>query len=238
MLENETQIPLVDVVALSKQNCQHPIQAKLKYGTTENFVGRIIDGYDPSVTHIALMTPKAAKSLCDVQKHLNKKYQLGLYVYDAYRPKRAVQDWLKWSQQPPTNEYELIKKAEHYPHINKSELFSLGYVNEDSSHCYGNTVDLVLIDLKTQHTLDMGAQFDFMDELSHYTATVEQIGAEAIKNRKILRDAMEQFSFQAYAKEFWHFCYGGRAGHEVNKPLDVEITPDLIGIGVIDAFKS
>jgi D-alanyl-D-alanine dipeptidase len=84
----------------------------------------------------------------------------------------------------------------------------------------------------------MGAQFDFMDELSHYTATAEQVGEAAVKNRKILRAAMEQFGFEAYAKEFWHFSYGGRAGHEVTSPLDIEITPELMGVGVIYASKS
>lgn len=224
---------LVDVVALSKTHCQNPIQCELVYATKENIVGRVIDGYHREAMDFCLLTPKAAKALCEVQNFLNKSYQLGLYVYDAYRPKRAVLDFLKWSQSPPENEYELQRKAIHYPHLEKNTLFDLGYFSDDSNHCYGNTVDLVLVDSKTNRVLEMGAVFDYMDSISGLNVREEEIGAEAFRNRQILINSMTQFGFEPYVNEFWHFCHGGRAGSEVKGPLDIEITSELKGAPIL-----
>ena len=218
---------LVDVVTLSKKLCPQPIQVKLKYANKENFLGRIVNGYVPGVDDIALLTPKAANDLCLAQNELINKFGYGLLVYDAYRPKRAVQDFLQWSKQLPADDDELERKAKHYPHIRKDQLFELGYVMEDSDHCYGNTVDVVLIELSAGKKLDMGARFDYMDELSHITATAAMIGEEACKNRQILSAAMMKFGFQTYTEEYWHFCHGGAVGREVREPMDVEINSEM-----------
>lgn len=217
---------LVDAVKLSKSKCSEPIRAELRYATERNFVGRPINGYTPGLTNLALLTPKAAEKLCAVQNYLIAQHQYGLMVFDAYRPKRAVLDFMAWSQQPPAGAYELERKAKHYPHIEKNELFVLGYVMEDSGHCYGNTVDVVLIDLAADQLLDMGARFDYMDERSHITMGSAEIGEAAFKHRKILQQAMMQFDFQPYHEEFWHFSHGGSAGREVSAPLDIEINAD------------
>lgn len=214
---------LVNVIEISKEKCKHPIKAKLKYATTKNFVGRVIDGYDPTITDVALMTSKAAEQLCLVQNELIEKYQYGLLIYDAYRPKRAVNDFMLWSKADPESPYELERKAKHYPNIEKQKFFELGYVAEDSGHCYGNTVDLVLIDLNTNKKLEMGARYDFMDEKSHITAKVGQISEEALKNRKILLDTMQKFGFNPLHEEYWHFSHGGKEGREVQKPMDIPI---------------
>ncbi|CAG8590719.1 5714_t:CDS:1 [Dentiscutata erythropus] len=215
---------LVDVTKLSRESCQYPIKAELKYATKKNFVGRIINGYDSSIIDVALLMPKAAKALCLTQNYLNEKYGYGILVYDAYRPKRAVQDILSWSKQPPSDEYELERKQKHYPKIEKSQLFDLGYVSKDSGHCYGNTVDVVLQVIKTGEILDMGARYDFMDEISHTTVDSTQIGEVAYKNRLILSEAMQKFGFLPYTNEFWHFSHGGEEGREMNVPLDEVIT--------------
>lgn len=217
-------IPLIDVIQLSQKQCKIPIQAKLKYATAHNFVGRPIDGYDPKVTHVALMTPKAAEHLCQVQNYLIQHYGYGLLIYDAYRPVRAVKDFLFWSKQKPVNSYELVRKEKHYPNVSKGKLFELGYIAEQSGHCYGNTVDLVLIDIKTGKKLDMGARFDYMDEKSHSTADSKHIGVKAYKHRKILTEAMQRFGFEQLKEEFWHFSYGGKQGREVSQPMDISIT--------------
>lgn len=225
--EQDTVVTLINVIALSERQCKQPIQAYLKYATKKNFVGRVIDGYESGVTDLALLTPIAANMLCHVQDDLINQYNYGLLIYDAYRPKRAVQDFVLWSTLPPANAYELERKAKHYPNIEKKQLFELGYVVEDSNHCYGNTVDLVLINLDNGNKLDMGARFDFMDERSHVTTGSEIIGEEAFNNRKILSAAMQKFDFQPYYAEFWHFSHGGKEGREVNTPLDIAITSAL-----------
>jgi zinc D-Ala-D-Ala dipeptidase len=211
---------LVDAVKISNEQCEYPIQCKLAYATKENFVGRVIDGYHPEMQNVYLLTAKPANALCQVQNILNKK-GLGLFVFDAYRPLRAVRDFAHWFQQPPANEYELERKKIHYPHLRKDQLSEQGYVADKvSKHCFGATVDLSLIDLKNNQLLNMGACFDFFDVISHPTATVDQIGMEAFNNRKILADAMLQFSFMPFPTEFWHFD-GAR---EVQEPMDIAIT--------------
>ena len=223
---------LVDVIQLSEKLCQIPVRAQLMYALNENFVGRSIDGYEPAVTNIALMTIKAAEKLCEVQNYLIQHHGYGLLIYDAYRPKRAVRDFLSWSKLPPANAFELERKAVHYPAIDKSQLFASGYLLEDSGHCYGNTVDLVLIDTRDGQVLEMGACFDYMDKLSHVAAASAQISITACENRQLLATAMQKFDFHPYQEEFWHFSHGGKAGREVDAPLDIVITAAMRGIGV------
>lgn len=223
-------MPLIDVIKLSETLCKAPIKAELKYATRENFVGRPINGYEPDLTDFALMTPKAAEQLCHVQNHLNQQYGCGLIIYDSYRPKRAVQDFLQWIKQKPVSEYELERKAKHYPRIEKSQLFELGYLVEDSGHCYGNTVDNFLVDINTGEILDMGARYDYMDKLSCISTSSQEIGELAYKNRMTLVEAMQKFGFHAYEEEFWHFSHGGKEGREVSQPIDIEITGKLKGI--------
>lgn len=223
---------LIDVVALSKLNCIKPISANLKYATNKNFVGRIIQGYEKNANDFALLAPIAAQQLCKVQDHLCNLYNYGLLIYDAYRPQQAVLDFLDWSQTPSYSKYELERKEKHYPFIEKNQLFELGYLAEDSEHCYGNTVDLVLINLKTHLPLELGARFDFMDQKSHTIASKEQIGEEAYKNRQILLNAMQLFGFKNYIKEFWHYTYGEKSDRITQVPLNFKITADLRGSGI------
>ncbi len=225
-------IPLVDVISLSQKKCDLPIRAHLAYATTENFVGRVVAGYTPELTDFALLEATAAEALCQVQNELHKKYNLSLLIYDSYRPKRAVLDFMRWSNEPvatnETGQHELAMKQKHYPHIEKNQLFKLGYVSEDSNHCYGNTVDLVLID-KNNQELPLGACFDFMDELSHHSATPAQIGEEAFLNRQLLLTCMQEFGFVPYTKEFWHYHFHEK---KIIAPIDIVMTEDLRSVNV------
>jgi len=217
---------LVDVQKLSEVRCSVPIVCRLKYATEKNFLGRRVNGYDEKV-NVCLMTKEAAQALFEVQNHLNQQ-GLGLKIYDAYRPERAVNDFLSWSTQPVTSEYERIRKTKHYPNVEKSELFSLGYVAVDSSHCYGHTVDLTLIKTSGEK-LEMGTRFDYMDKLSHTSATAQEIGNEAYANRQLLTSAMQAHGFIPYKYEWWHFSYKHQ---EVKEPMDIPITEKLSGLNV------
>lgn len=219
---------LIDVTSLSEKYTRYPLQIKLKYASRENFVGRPISGY--KTAEVGLMTPHAAEKLCQVQERLIKLYQYGLIIYDAYRPKRAVEDIFAWSIQPPANDYELERKAKHYPNIEKNQLFNCGYLAHDSGHCYGNTVDVFLVDLRHNNKIEMGACYDYMDERSHTTITSKVIGEEAYRNRQILSETMQMMGFEPYEREFWHFSYQGKKGREVLIPMDIEITSALKGI--------
>ena len=221
---------LVDVVALSTAKCSAPIQAELKYATKKNFTGSIIAGYDPMAKDFALMSPAAANKLCDVQNYLLEKHGYGLKIFDAYRPKRAVNYLMFWAKKPAQNAYEIERKEKHYPDIEKNKLFDLGYVAEDSGHCYGNTVDLILVNMSTGKKVSMGTRFDYMNEKSHITATADVIGTDALFNRNILAQAMYKFGFEPYPKEYWHFSHGGIKGRENETPLDIPITPEMKGL--------
>ncbi len=223
---------LVDVVALSQKECLRPIQAYLVYATTENFVGNIIEGYTPDLTDFALLTREAGIALCKVQNDLIKQHDLGLLIFDTYRPKRAVLNFADWSKQPVAHNaqghHELARKEIHYPHIEKNQLFDLGYVALDSQHCYGHTVDLVLID-KDCNELDLGACFDFMDTRSHLSATADEIGEKAFQYRQILIETMKKHGFLTYPYEFWHYSYKEKA---IVEPMDFVITEELKGLNV------
>lgn len=107
-------------------------------------------------------------------------------------------------------------------------MFDRGYVAEDSQHCYGHTVDLVLID-RAGKELDHGACYDFMDPLSHLVATADEIGAKAVKNREILSKAMQKSGFIPYDYEYWHFSFKDKS---IQQPMDFEITPVLKSLNV------
>ncbi len=215
------------MIALSQIQCPQPIQGKLAYATKDNLTGQILDGYHPDALDICLMTPKAAHALCNVQNHLIKTKNFGLFIHDSYRPKQAVRHFMRWAAAEPLNEFELEKKALHYPMLEKKRLFAENYIAEDSNHCYGNTVDVVLISLTDNHFLEMGSIFDFMGEESHHSAGPDKIGKAAYEHRQILLNAMTQFGFEPHPKEYWHYAHGGTGGREVTQPFEIEIHPSL-----------
>ncbi|MXY15001.1 MAG: M15 family metallopeptidase, partial [Proteobacteria bacterium] len=128
----------------------------MRYITEHNFVGEPIDGYRHG--HAVLSAPAAA-ALAKVQAAL-RPFGLGLKVFDAYRPQRAVDHFVRWGKDLG----EQRTKAHYYPDVDKQNLFKEGYIAARSSHSRGSTVDLTLIsrDEKGQvHELDLGSSFDF-----------------------------------------------------------------------------
>ncbi len=70
------------------------IELDIRYYTTDNFVGDRIDGYESPK---ALLATQAAEALKNVQAEL-AVFGLGLKVYDAYRPQRAVDHFVRWAK--------------------------------------------------------------------------------------------------------------------------------------------
>ena len=169
---------------------------EIRYYSTYNFVGDRIDGYEEPC---ALMTKEAALALKEVSDDLKKKgYRLK--IYDAYRPQRAVDNFVSWAE----NTGDKRMKKYFYPKVDKSKLFSEGYIDEKSGHSRGSTVDLTLFDIKTGKEVDMGGTFDYFGELSH-PSYKGNLTKEQIKNRKILREAMIAHGFKPLDTEWWHF---------------------------------
>lgn len=230
MSKNPTDI-LIDVIALSQKLCVYPIRGNLAYATSENFLGRVVDGYNKDAADICLLSKQAAYALCNVQSDLNSQQQLGLYIYDAYRPLRSVRDFARWFSEPIASAYEVERKQIHYPKIEKKDLVTLGYTPDKiSKHNYGTAVDLTLINLINFAPINMGACFDYFDEISHHSTSSSLIGDEAFNNRNKLAKIMQQHGFSPYIKEFWHYDFQIR---ETDEPMDIQIEKSLKYLNII-----
>jgi D-alanyl-D-alanine dipeptidase len=169
---------------------------EIRYYSTYNFVGTRIDGY---LQPTALLTRQAADSLRAVSDELLAKgYRLK--IYDAYRPQRAVDHFVRWA----ADVSDTLMKPYFYPDLDKSVLFEQEYIMEKSGHTRGSTVDLTLFDMATEKEVDMGGTFDWFGIESHpdYTATITP---EQFANRMLLREAMVRHGFKTLESEWWHF---------------------------------
>lgn len=191
----------------------------MRYATHHNFVGRPIDGY---LKGRCILTKAAAQKLSSVQSAL-APLGYGLKVYDCYRPKRAVKDFIAWSQKPNQE----AMKGEFYPRVAKRDFFRKGYVAKYSGHSRGSTVDLTMVKLPAKpqavyhrgdslqacyapkekrfkdNSVDMGTGFDCFDKKSYPSS--RRIPKRAYQNRMRLRDVMKAHGFRPYRKEWWHF---------------------------------
>jgi len=171
------------------------IQTDLRYSTKDNFTGRIVDGYK---SNRAIISYDAAKSLVQVQNELRKR-NLSLKIFDAYRPQRSVNYFINWSKDLS----DTINKIIYYPKINKSQLFPMGYIAERSGHSRGSTVDLTIVNNKTNKELDMGTRYDFFGPES--STNFSNITDKQRSNRVLLLEVMTENGFKNYPKEWWHY---------------------------------
>lgn len=189
------------------------LKVELKYAGTDNFLGAVVDGYGGRPR--ALLSRPAAAALAAVAEEL-QPYGLGLLVYDAYRPQRAVDHFVRWARDLG----DLARKQEHYPRVDKSRLFELGYIAAKSGHTRGSTVDLTLYSRETGQPLDMGSPYDLFDEISWPAS--REVPAAARANRLLLRALMTGHGFRPLAEEWWHFTLVGEPYPETyfDQPLD------------------
>ena len=163
---------------------------EIRYYSTYNFIGDRIDGYDAPC---ALMTIEAAEALKKVSDDVEK---LGyrLKIFDAYRPQKAVDHFMRWAKD--ANDTRM--KKYFYPEIEKNRII----------------LDLTLFDMNTGKELDMGGTFDYFGELSHpdYKRSLTQ---QQIKNRQILRNAMVKNGF----KPIKYYLSGKLTGEKVKSHL-------------------
>jgi len=171
------------------------IELDVRYHTSNNFVGERVNGYKAAQ---AVLTVEASTALKKVQNYL-QNFGLGLKVFDAYRPQKAVDHFVRWGKD--LNDEKM--KVTYYPNVEKKNLFKEGYIAKHSGHSRGSTIDLTLIDLTTKEELDMGTSFDKFDPCSwgHY----QNITAQQRANRSFLQSVMILFGFKPYKQEWWHF---------------------------------
>ena len=191
----------------------------IRYAGSHNFVGRPVSGY---LAAECILSEPAANALATVQRKLVGK-KLSLIVWDCYRPKRAVEDFLQWSRDPTHSEM----KAEFYPRTDKEKLFVLGYLATRSEHSRGSTVDLGIVPTASSaapppnpsqplkactspkgerfedETIDFGTGYDCLDVLA--STSNAPAGSLALHNRQMLKSLMMAAGFRPYSKEWWHF---------------------------------
>lgn len=171
----------------------------VKYFTGDNFVGEKIDGYEaPTI----LLTEKATIALGRVQKQLMED-GCGLKVFDGYRPKRAVEHFIRWGKQ----EEDWKTKSIYYPEMTRQEIFRRGFIAPESSHTRGSTVDLTVVTMETGIEIDMGGTFDFFSEVSY--SDYDHLTLDQSKNRVQLRYLMRSEGFEPMQQEWWHFTLAG-----------------------------
>jgi D-alanyl-D-alanine dipeptidase len=166
-----------------------------KYATWDNFTGKPVDGYLAN----RIVGTNALCAALDGAREKAESLGFGLLLWDGYRPQRAVDCFVRWSQQPEDGR----TKLRHYPNIDRAAMFEEGYVATKSGHSRGSTVDLTLYDLATGELVPMGSDHDFMDQISHHGA--KQITQVEASNRQHLRSLMEACGFVAYDCEWWHY---------------------------------
>jgi zinc D-Ala-D-Ala dipeptidase len=166
-----------------------------KYATWDNFTGKPVDGYHVN----RIVGTRALCAALDRARERAASFGFGLLLWDGYRPQRAVDCFLRWSQQPEDGR----TKPRHYPKLERPEVFERGYVAVKSGHSRGATVDLTLYDLATGELAPMGGHHDLMDLVSHHRAMgITEVEAT---NRDHLCAVMEGCGFDSYDREWWHY---------------------------------
>lgn len=195
----------------------------MRYATANNFVGRVLDGYQAGE---CIVTRAVGAALKRVQQDLAPR-GLSLKMYDCYRPQRAVDDMYAWAQ----DGRETAAQHRYNPRMSKADLFRRDYIARRSGHSTGKAVDLTLVrkpvaavppfdpnaaygdctapvHARAPDTgVDMGTGYDCSDEKAHTGS--KAITAGQRQWRDILVSAMARQGFVNYRLEWWHFSLPG-----------------------------
>ncbi|MDC0230814.1 M15 family metallopeptidase [Aureispira] len=149
----------------------------IRYATTNNFMELQI--YDCPKCYLRLA---AAKAVMKIQEKL-KEQNLGLKVFDCYRPQSA--------------QYKLWQK--------KSDPRFVTPPSKGSMHSRGGAMDLTIMDLNTGESLKMGTDYDYFGREAYWV--YNDLSKEILANRQLLLTTMEAFGFKTVTTEWWHFSY-------------------------------
>ncbi len=170
----------------------------IRYADVDNFVGETIDGYE--APKCFLLTP-VAEALAGVERELRSR-NLRLKLFDCYRPRRAVQHFVRWAEDVADQR----TKSAYYPNLDKRDLLG-DYISPTSGHSRGATLDLTLLQCDAGgascEPLDMGTAFDFFDVRANTDSPL--VTPQQRANRQRLLAAMMRHGFGNYPLEWWHF---------------------------------
>lgn len=165
----------------------------LRYATANNFVGTVLYPADAR----CLVHESLAAGLATAADQL-RRVSRRLIFWDCYRP-HAVQ--VRMFQAVPNPAW-----------VARPGDFA-------RSHTAGRSVDVTIAG-PSGHPVEMGTDFDDFSPRALAYAT-DGIGAQAVADRAVLRDAMSAGGLAVYSGEWWHFD-GPGAG--VQRPiLDVPV---------------
>jgi len=205
----------------------------MRYATANNFVGRVLNGYEAGE---CIVTRSVGAALRRVQQDLRPR-GLSLKMYDCYRPQRAVDDMYVWAQ----DGHETAAQHRYNPKMSKADLFRLGYIARRSGHSTGKAVDLTIVQLPLRQvrpfdpaadyadctgpqtlrapdsSADMGAGYDWSDGEAHTGSRA--ITADQRKWRDTLVSAMAKQGFVNFRLEWWHFSLPGPGNTAYDFPI-------------------
>ena len=199
------------------------ITQDIRYATRDNFTGNPLPGYGAPE---CVLRREAAEALKQVQADLARQ-NLGLKVYDCYRPIRASRAMVAWAHDGVDD----AATRRFYPALHKRSLFALGFIAARSRHSTGTAIDLTLVrspaapvrrfdptisygpctgpldQRAPDNSVDMGTSFDCFDTRS-YGANMS-IAPEQRQWRLLLQSAMRRHGFANYFREWWHYSFYG-----------------------------
>ncbi len=166
-----------DLVELT--DLDNTIKLDIRYATANNFVGRAVYS-EPR----AFLQKPAAEAVLRVHRNL-KKQNLGVIIYDGYRPWSVTK--LFWDVTSGNDRNFVADPA------------------KGSKHNRGAAIDLGLYDLRTGEIVAMPSGYDEFSERAfpNYSGGT----ATARRNRDLLRREMEAQGFAVNKNEWWHFDY-------------------------------
>jgi D-alanyl-D-alanine dipeptidase len=151
----------------------------IRYATSNNFTHEVIY---PSPK--AFVRKPVADALQKVQDSL-LHYQLGLKIYDAYRPYAAS-----------------LRFYKVYPDSN-----FVANPRHGSRHNRGCAVDITLVERNSGKEIPMPSEFD--DFSVKANPEYANLPDTVIANRKLLFGVMSHFGFKHISTEWWHFDFNG-----------------------------
>jgi len=161
------------------------IMLDIRYATDNNFVGEAVYNIPKAYTRLPV-----AKALKKIQNEL-KKENLGLKIYDAYRP------------------YSVTVKF--YKKVNDTNF--IASPKKGSRHNRGCAIDLTIIDLKTGKEIVMPTGYDdFTERAAH---NFNDLPKDVLINRDKLKKIMTANGFKAFASEWWHYDFNGWENYEL-----------------------
>jgi D-alanyl-D-alanine dipeptidase len=169
---NADGLPLVEIKAFAPS-----IIVDLRYATPKNVTGRAL--YPPGMR--AFVLPSVAQQLASAQKFL-RKYDYGIKIWDAYRPKEAQ---------------ELLFKL-----AGKGDYVSNPESGFGSMHTWGVSVDATLVDVwGREMTMPTGFDEFTPAAMMYYKGGDPQTRAHL----HLLQVAMAANNFYGLRIEWWHF---------------------------------